>query len=191
MVGFLSGCDEEFADLEEFINMVKEREPVLEPPPIPALPPLPFIYTGDGRDPFKPLEETPPLPRLSDEPPDDKGITCLKHPDGPKAQYRVRELLERIPLDAFEMVGTIKEEPKHTLVGLVKTRDGTVYKVHQGDYLGQNYGKILRISASKIEIQERFWDNKKCWISKVITLSLRAISGRKLRQNSPYFGTEN
>jgi type IV pilus assembly protein PilP len=189
MVGFLTGCGEEFADLEEFVGIVEAREPL----PLRGIdfpyPVEPFIYPypRQERDPFKAIggPPPPPPPPLTDDGNGKDGPSCLEHPDGPKHQYRVRGLLERIPLDAFEMTGTLG--PKHALVGIVKTKDGTVYKVHQGDYLGTNYGKILRISEQKIEVQERFRDKKQCWTSKVITLPLKAISGNTLQPNSPYF----
>lgn len=41
-----------------------------------------------------------------------------------------------------------------TLWALIKVTDGTIHRVHVGNYLGQNYGKIIRIQGDKVELLE-------------------------------------
>jgi type IV pilus assembly protein PilP len=50
------------------------------------------------------------------------------------------------------MVGTLKLAGR--AYGLVQTKDGLVHRVLPGQYMGQNDGKIISISDSKISLVE-------------------------------------
>jgi type IV pilus assembly protein PilP len=50
------------------------------------------------------------------------------------------------------MVGTLEQEEDRW--GLVKTSDGTIHRVAPGNYMGQNDGRITRVSEDKIELIE-------------------------------------
>jgi type IV pilus assembly protein PilP len=50
------------------------------------------------------------------------------------------------------MVGTLEQE--EVTWGLVQTNDGTIHRVKQGNYVGQNHGRIVRVSDSLIELTE-------------------------------------
>jgi type IV pilus assembly protein PilP len=50
------------------------------------------------------------------------------------------------------MVGTVDKEK--TLWALIKTPDGGVQSIKKGNYLGQNYGRVLSISETEIAIRE-------------------------------------
>lgn len=64
---------------------------------------------------------------------------------------RVREHLEGFPLDSLKMVGTL--EKKGTVVALVQA-EKSIYQVKVGNYIGQNHGKVVKISETEIEIKE-------------------------------------
>jgi type IV pilus assembly protein PilP len=65
---------------------------------------------------------------------------------------RVKEFLEGFPLDSLKMVGTVQKEDK--LWALIKIPDGGVQSVRKGNYVGQNYGKIISVSEAKLELSE-------------------------------------
>jgi len=65
---------------------------------------------------------------------------------------RNREFLEQFPLDTLKMVGTLRLNGQN--YGLVQTKDGLVHRVVPGNYLGTSDGKVIDISASKIQVIE-------------------------------------
>lgn len=138
----LVGCvNDEFQDLRDYTAQVKSRQSSgIEPlPPIPAY--ESFAYNAEGiRNPFLPM----------DVPSEDTEVVEASGP-GPDLN-RQKEELESYPLDTLRMVGTLDLNGK--LWGLVRTSDRVIHRVLPGNYLGQNYGKIMRITASKIELSE-------------------------------------
>ncbi len=95
---------------------------------------------------------------------------CPQRPD----QHRVRVGLELMPLDSLRMIGTLEEENKknNTLWALVLASDGTVYRIQQGEFIGQNSGKIINIEEHKMELQELLPKKEGCWTETVTTLEL-------------------
>ncbi|MCB2030930.1 MAG: pilus assembly protein PilP, partial [Rhodoferax sp.] len=55
---------------------------------------------------------------------------------------RRKQPLEAFPLDAMTMVGSMIRDGKP--VALVKVNN-LLYQVRPGDYLGQNYGRVMKI----------------------------------------------
>jgi type IV pilus assembly protein PilP len=58
------------------------------------------------------------------------------------------------------------------LVALVKV-DQLLYQVTQGNYLGQNYGRVLKISENEINLREIVQDAAGEWIERPATLQLQ------------------
>ena len=67
-------------------------------------------------------------------------------------QQEFQSFLEGFPLDSLRMVGTVEKDK--TLWALVKIPEGAVQTVKSGNYLGQNYGKIMNISDVKMDMME-------------------------------------
>ncbi|MGD1982589.1 MAG: pilus assembly protein PilP [Chromatiaceae bacterium] len=136
------GCaNKDMNDLQDFVAEVKARPPAgIEPiPEVKQV--VGFVYAAKNRrDPFTPQvdEETATETVLDD------GI----RPD----RNRRKEELENYTLDSLRMVGTL-EQGQETW-GLIKTSDGTIHRVTAGNYMGQNDGRITRISEEKIELIE-------------------------------------
>ncbi len=131
----LSGCSSEQDDLEEWVAQVKKR-PGGRIEPLPEVKPYEtFAYTAaDQRSPFSMVSPAGPAGGVR---PDSK---------------RNREFLEQFSLDTLSMVGTLKLGGRS--YGLVQTKDGLVHRVLPGQYMGQNDGKIITISDSKISLVE-------------------------------------
>lgn len=138
----MAGCaNKDMGDLQQYVDEVKAR-PASGIDPIPEVKQvIGFIYEAKNRrDPFsQPEDETSAVEAVFDN-----GI----RPD----PNRRKEELESFALDSLRMVGTLEQEGETW--GLVKTSDGTIHRVAEGNYMGQNDGRITRISEDKIELIE-------------------------------------
>ena len=83
---------------------------------------------------------------------------------------RNREFLEGFSLDTLRMVGTFKVG--NSFYGLVQSKDGLVHKVHPGNYLGQNDGKVTEINGGKISLVEIIPDGLGGYIERPASLAL-------------------
>lgn len=157
----LAGCGDRMGDLREYTNEVKARKGGhIEPPPQ-VKPFEVFVYSDqDQRSPF-----VPQLQALANNTPKNTSTTGL-HPDF----NRNREYLEQFPLDGLKMVGTLTVEG--SLFGLVKDSDNILHRVSDGNYMGQNYGKIISITDSEIKLREIVPDGQGGWSERVTTVTL-------------------
>lgn len=138
----LFGCaNHDMGDLHDYVNEVKSR-PASGIEPIPEIKQvIGFVYTAKNRrDPFTPSAEE----ANATESVLDAGV----RPD----PNRRKEELESYSLDSLRMVGTLEQEEQTW--GLVQTSDGTIHRVAPGNYMGQNDGRITRISEERIELIE-------------------------------------
>jgi type IV pilus assembly protein PilP len=83
---------------------------------------------------------------------------------------RRKEPLEAFPLDAVRMVGSVNR--KGAPYALVRV-DTLLYQVKVGDYLGQNYGKIMKITETEINLREIVQDATGEWIERPAALQLQ------------------
>jgi type IV pilus assembly protein PilP len=83
---------------------------------------------------------------------------------------RRKEVLEGFPLDAIAMVGTML--PKGTPVALVKV-DKLLYQIRVGSYLGQNYGKVVKLTETELVLREIVQDAAGEWIERQASLQLQ------------------
>lgn len=162
----LSACsDNDLTDLTKYIREVKARPKgaIEKLPEIKVI--EPFLFPADTlRDPFKPLEEPDPV--------QDEGVSTG---NGLKPDFtRRKEELEAFPLDGLKMAGTIVM--KSNLWGLVKASDKTIHRVQVGNYMGKNFGKIIRISTEKIELIEIVPDKPGTWREQQTFLALDTVN---------------
>lgn len=90
---------------------------------------------------------------------------------------RRKEALEAYPLDNLRMVGTL--EQGRGIFALVRTPENTLYRVSQGNYLGQNFGFITQITDSSVTLKEIVQDGTGDWSERVSTLQLLEEDQRK------------
>jgi type IV pilus assembly protein PilP len=83
---------------------------------------------------------------------------------------RRREPLEAYPLDSMTMVGSVVRTGRPYALLRV---DNLLYQVKQGDYLGQNYGKIMKISETDVSLREIVQDAAGEWIERTSALQLQ------------------
>ena len=159
---FNNGCaSDDFSDLNQFVAMEKSK-PKGAIEPLPEIKIVePFIFNPEGlRDPFIPLEQAVAIESAYID------VNSGIKPD----LSRPKEELEAYALDSLRMVGTVKA--KTSLWGLVKSSDGTVYRVKVGNYMGKNYGKVIRIVSDKIELMEMISDKPGVWREQQASLAL-------------------
>jgi type IV pilus assembly protein PilP len=85
-------------------------------------------------------------------------------------QNRRREPLEAFPLDSMSMVGTLNRNGRS--FALLKV-DNLLYQVKVGDHMGQNYGRITKVSESEITLREVVQDAAGEWIERSTALQLQ------------------
>ena len=83
---------------------------------------------------------------------------------------RRKEPLEAFPLDAMAMVGSLNKTGTPT--ALLKV-DNLIYQIKIGSYLGQNYGKVVRITENSIQLREIAQDATGDWIERPVSLDLQ------------------
>ncbi len=152
----ITGCTgEPYEDLKQFVKD-SDNTPRGRIEPLPEVKPYePVAYNAfDLSDPFK--------PRRAEQARGSGGLA----PD----MNRRREALEAYPLDNLRMVGTL--EQGRGVFALVRTPDNTLYRVRQGNYVGQNFGFITQITDSSVTLKEIVQDGTGDWSERVSTLQL-------------------
>lgn len=158
----MSGCvNDDVSDLRQYIKMVKAKPKGT----IPGLPEIkvvePFIFNPEGlRDPFRAIEKSQ-VDELQDVA-SNSGI----RPD----TNRRKEELEAYSLDTLRMVGTLTMNDE--LWALIKASDGTIHRIKKGNYMGRNYGEIIRILDDRVEMMEIVPDKPGTWREQQASLAL-------------------
>jgi type IV pilus assembly protein PilP len=83
---------------------------------------------------------------------------------------RRKDPLESYPMDSMSMVGSVNRQGRPFALLRV---DNLLYQVKVGDYLGQNYGKITKITETEIALREIVQDAAGEWIERTGTLQLQ------------------
>lgn len=131
---------------------------------------VPQAYmAGNGVDPFSSQKLTQALRRDSQE---SAGNASLIAPE----LARRKEPLEAYPLDTVKMVGSMVKNGKPAALVTV---DKLLYQVNVGNYLGQNYGKIMAITETNMKIREIVQDQSGDWVERMTTLELQEGTGAK------------
>ena len=161
----LSGCmGDTTGDLREWVRQErKNAKPNIQPLSEPkAFTPQPYT-TADLMDPFNVLKLTSAL-RLDSE--KNTANTNLLEQE----LNRRKQELESFPLDAISMVGSMHQNGSETALVRVNKQ---VYQVKAGGYMGQNYGRIEKISESAIRLREIVQDPAGDWVDKTTILELQ------------------
>lgn len=154
----LAGCGSDgLDDLREFVqNAHADRKPTVEP--VPEIKPYEAF-------PYGATELTDPF-----------AVANLKPLATPTAQgprpdiQRRREALEEYPLDALKMVGTLARERQRWAI--IIAPDGTVHRAHVGSFMGQNFGKVVKIADEKIDLVELVPSSVGDWVEREASIAL-------------------
>ena len=85
-----------------------------------------------------------------------------------------KETFDLYSVGALSMVGTIKRESNH-LWALISVPDSGIHKIKEGYYMGQNHGKVIRISQQRIDIIEIVPNGVGGWIERPRSLVLAGV----------------
>ena len=83
---------------------------------------------------------------------------------------RRKEPLEEFPVDSMALVGSMVKAGKP--VALV-TVGKLLYQVRLGEHLGQNYGRVTKISETEVSLREIVQDAAGEWIERTASLQLQ------------------
>jgi type IV pilus assembly protein PilP len=153
LVLLVSACQrQEKENLALFVansNNMKAQE--IEP--LPDIKPVePYAYSAqEFDDPFD-VENLKP-----------RQVVSARTDGGPDTNRR-REPLENYPLDSLTMVGTLFREDEKRVI--IQTPEGAVQTAVVGNYLGQNYGKIISIDENQILVEEQVLNTAGIWVGR-------------------------
>ena len=165
LLGLLSACTSSGQDeLREWMQAERNAiKPQVKPIPEPGKF-VPQPYAGE---------------RLIEPFSDEKLASVLKSSDitptvntaliAPELNRR-KQPLEAFPLDAMSMVGSLNRQGR--LVALVKV-DNLLYQVTPGSYLGQNYGRVMKITETEVVLREIVQDAIGEWTERPAALQLQ------------------
>jgi type IV pilus assembly protein PilP len=160
-VALLSACSAEHDELRQWMDQqrreIKPNVPALQPPK--KFDPQPYV-AGQAVDPFSTQKLTVALKQEARQP---NSLLSAE-------LNRRKEPLEAYPLDSMSMVGSVSKQGQPYALLRV---DSLLYQVKVGDYLGQNYGRILRIAETEIALREIVQDAAGEWIERPATLQLQ------------------
>jgi len=157
----LSGCAGDLRDLEQFVQETQQKHSG-SVEPLPQFEPYQnFEYERSAlRDPF-----------ASDSGVVDQPATVATNTGGLQPdQNRRREPLEFFPLDTLSMVGVLEQNA--VTWGLIQAPDTTIHRVLEGNYAGENFGQITRITEERVNILEIVPDGLGAWVEREASLVL-------------------
>ena len=159
----LVSCKKDMTDLDKYFTDAK-LIPAQQIEPLPEInSPEIFIYEADDlRDPF-----SNDLQLLEEQV---KESGHMVEGEGPDLNRR-KEALENFPLDSLYMAGTYLKGG--VFWGLVEDPEGNILRVLLGQYMGQNYGEIVTIDESQIEVSEWISDGLGGWTKRKASIALR------------------
>lgn len=138
----VTGCSDRVALADQQMQAIRDqRAQPIKPPPTPEKI-EDFTYdAGQLRSPFMP----PSLMATANQVSQIKGV----QPD----TKRLKEALEEFELGQLLYKGIIISSSGEK-VGLIQVPTGKLYPVKVGNYMGKNYGRIVQIAPTKINLIE-------------------------------------
>jgi len=157
----LHGCADDQDELQQWMEQQKrEVKPSVEPLTAPKKF-IPQAYGAlTGVEPFSTQKLTVALKQEARQP---NSLLAAEI-------NRRKEPLEAYPVDSMVMVGSVVRSGQQ--FALLKV-DSLLYQVKAGDYLGQNYGKIVKITETDVAFREIVQDAAGEWIERMSALQLQ------------------
>jgi type IV pilus assembly protein PilP len=160
----LSGCG--LSDESEVRQWMADQRAAMKPTAQKVEEPkefAPYAYEPHGQvDPFDPQKILMVVARQREE----RGSASAIKPD----LERRREVLEGFPLDQIRMVGMMRQGGNN--VALLET-NGATHMVRIGNYVGQNFGLVTRISETEVVLKEIYQDAAGEWVERPQKLELQ------------------
>ena len=159
----LSGCGS--GDVDDLQNWMKEQgdnlRGTVQPLP-PFVPYNPVVYDAfDLVDPFS-------VAKLDVEKRSARPADLEKN--------HLKEPLEAYDLEKLVMRGTLFTKGTAKVPGrleaIIEAPDKATYQVKVGSFMGQNFGRVTKISETEIELKETVEDSNGEWVERTTTLPL-------------------
>jgi type IV pilus assembly protein PilP len=161
--GLLAACgDGGIHEVRQWMDETRRQTRVVVPKLTEPKKFTPFTYAGkSATDPYSPA----------------KFVNAMATPAASGSRFqpnmdRRREPLESFPLDNLKMVGTLKKQGAS--FALVQA-EHTVFQAKVGNYIGQNFGQITKISDGEVELKEIVQDAAGEWVERPAKLELQEI----------------
>jgi len=169
LVSLLAGCEGETQELQEWMDQQRrEVRPGVQPLAAPKkFDPVPYA-NAQQVDPFSNQKLSVALKQEARQP---SSLLAAE-------MNRRKDPLEAFPLDSMSMVGSVSRGG--TPLALLRV-DNLLYQVKPGDYLGQNFGRITRITETELALREVVQDAAGEWIERTVTLQLQERAQEKAR----------
>ncbi len=97
---------------------------------------------------------------------------------------RMKEPLEEYTIESLTMVGSLKQA-KGVFYALIADKAGSIHQVRVGNYLGKNYGRIVKVSEESVDLIEVVPDAG-AWVERPRSLMLseaQSSSSKNQQQN--------
>ena len=157
----LAACS---SDQDELSQWMEQQRKEAKPSVTPLLPPKKFLpqpyESGSSVDPFSTQKLSVAIRQEAAQP--NSLLTAEVN--------RRKEPLEAYPLDSMGMVGSLTRDKRRYALLRV---DNLLYQVKAGDYLGQNFGRITKISETEITLREIVQDAAGEYVERMSTLQLQ------------------
>ena len=161
ITGTLAGCGGDFDELRQWMEQERKNAKATVTPLLPPKKFLPQPYeSATGVDPFSTQKLSVAIKQEAAQP--NSLLTAEIN--------RRKEPLEAYPLDNMSMVGSLTRDNRRYALLRV---DNLLYQVKAGDYLGQNFGRITKITETDITLREVVQDAAGEWIERTSTLQLQ------------------
>jgi type IV pilus assembly protein PilP len=161
LAAMLAACAADINELQEWMDQQRREVQATVKPLVPPKKFLPQSYEAQTNvEPFSTQKLTVAVKQEARQP--NSLLTS--------EMSRRKEPLESFPLDSMSMIGSVSRQGRQ--FALLKV-DNLLYQVKSGDYLGQNYGKIIKISETDIALREIVQDAAGEWIERTSTLQLQ------------------
>ena len=161
LLALLAGCGAENEELQEWIE--RQRREV-KPNVSPLSPPKKFeaqpYASAQAVDPFSNQKLSVALKVEAKQPNSMLGAELSRR----------KEPQEPNPLDSMSMDGSDHKQAQPFALLRV---DNLLYQVKLGEHIGQNYGRIMKITETQIELREIVQDAAGEWIERTSTLQLQ------------------
>lgn len=161
MTALLVGCT---ADTDELQGWMDQQRREVKPNITPLIPPKKFdpapYSSAQAVEPFSAQKLSVALKQEARQP---NSLLAAE-------LNRRKEPLEFFTLDGMAMVGSVTKQGRPFALLRV---DNLLYQVKIGDYLGQNYGKITKITETEIALREIVQDAAGEWIERPSSLQLQ------------------
>ena len=157
----VAGCDGETQELQAWMDQqrrdVRPQELPLAAPK--KFDPVPYV-NGQLLDPFSNQKLSVAIKQESRQP---NSLLAAE-------LNRRKEPLEAFGLENMAMVGSVSKAGRP--IALLKV-ESLLYQIKPGDYLGMNYGRVMRITETEVKLREIVQDSAGEWTERPASLQLQ------------------